>query len=211
MYATVPYSNETQYADLDHYIKIQVMPGTNGTLKLVFHYDTIHPIVEIESENITLIEFDLEALYQHYFLSSYEDMQQAQQFTGLKILSNVGLQINLEMPQPLDFWHRPRELWKIDQDGTVSSFTSFACADHTIKLTFEPGDPTISMLFHAEPDAITLTMWNLIPFIFIIGSVVMLVGMIIEAKHKNVKEFVVLLVGFLIVTTLIPIVPQLMA
>jgi uncharacterized membrane protein YjjP (DUF1212 family) len=54
-------------------------------------------------------------------------------------------------------------------------------------------------------------MWNLIPFIFIIGSVVMLVGMIIEAKHKNVKEFVVLLVGFLIVTTLIPIVPQLMA
>lgn len=80
-----------------------------------------------------------------------------------------------------------------------------------LTLNFEPGDPTLSMLFHSEPDAMTLTFWNLIPFIFIVGSVVMAIGMTITAKNKNFKEFAVLLVGFLIVTALIPIIPQLMA
>jgi len=210
-YATIPYSNETQYADMDHYIKVQVLPGTSGTLKLVIHYDTDYPIVEIDAENLTLTEFDLEAIYQHYCLSSYEDMQQASLFTGLKISSNTPLQINLEMPQALDFWHRPSELLKIGEDGGISSFSSWQCSGRTVTLNFEPGDPTLSMIFHAEPDAMTLTFWNLIPFIFIVGSVVMLIPTILAAKRRNFKEFAILLVGFLIVTALIPIIPQLMA
>jgi hypothetical protein len=210
-YATMPYSNETQYADFDHYIRVQVLPGTTGTLKLVIHYDTEYPIVEIDAENLTLTELDLEALYQHYCLSSYEDMQQTNHFTGLRISSNTLLQINLEMPQALDFWHRPSELLKIGEDGGISSFSSWQCTGRTVTLNFEPGDPTVSMLFHAIPDAMTLTFWNLIPFIFIVGSVAMLIPTILAAKRRNFKEFVILLVGFLIITALIPIVPQLMA
>lgn len=158
-----------------------------------------------------MIDFDLEEVYQHYCLSSYEDMQQTSQFAGLRISSNTPLQINLEMPQALDFWHRPRELLKIDQDGGISSFSSYQCVGRMLTLNFEPGDPTLSMLFHAQPDPITLGMWNLIPFIFIVGSVVMAIGMTITAKNKNFKEFAILLVGFLIMTALIPIIPQLMA
>jgi hypothetical protein len=210
-YATMPYSNETQYADFDHYIKVQVLPGTTGTLKLVIHYDTEYPVVEIDAENLTLTEFDLEALYQHYCLSSYEDMQQISHFTGLKISSNTLLQINLLMPQALDFWHRPSELLKIGEDGGISSFSSWQCTDRTVTLSFEPGDPTVSMIFHAQPDPTTLTMWGLIPFIFVAGSVAMLILMILAAKGGNFKEFAILLIGFLIVTSLIPIVPQLMA
>jgi hypothetical protein len=177
----------------------------------VIHYGTDYPIVEIDAENLTLTEFDLEALYQHYCLSSYEDAQQASHFTGLKISSNILLQINLEMPQALDFWHRPSELLKIGEDGGISSFSSWQCTDHMLTLHFEPGDPTISMLFHAQPDSMTLVMWGLIPFIFIVGSIILLIGMIMTVKGGNFKEFAVLLVGFLIVTALIPIVPQLMA
>jgi hypothetical protein len=44
-----------------------------------------------------------------------------------------------------------------------------------------------------------------------VGSIVMAIGMTITAKNKNFKEFAVLLVGFLIITALIPIIPQLMA
>ena len=210
-YATMPYSNETQYADLDHYIRVQVLPGTTGTLKLVIHYGTDYPIVEIDAENLTLTEFDLEAIYEHYCLSSYEDMQQTSHFTGLKISSNTLLQINLEMPQALDFWHRPSELLKIGEDGGISSFSSWQYSGRTVTLNFEPGDPTVSMLFHAIPDAMTLTFWNLIPFIFIVGSVVMLIPTILAAKRRNFKEFIILLIGFLIITALIPIIPQLMA
>jgi hypothetical protein len=210
-YATMPYSNETQYADMDHYIRVEVLPGTSGTLKLVIHYDSDYPIVEIETENLTLTEFDLEAVYQHYCLSSYKDMQQASLFTGLKISSNTPLKINLEMPQALDFWHRPSELLKIGEDGGISSFSSWQCTGRTVTLNFEPGDPTVSMLFHAMPDAMTLTMWGLIPFVFVVGSIVMAIEMTISAKNKNFKEFAILLVGFLIVTALIPIVPQIMA
>jgi hypothetical protein len=210
-YAAMPYSNETQYADFDHYIRVQVLPGTSGTLKLVIHYDTDYPIFEIDAENLTLTEFDLEAVYQHYCLSSYEDMQQVSLFTGLKISSSTPLQINLEMPQALDFWHRPAELLKIGEDGGISSFSSWQCTGRNLTLNFEPGDPTISMLFHSQPDSMTLVMWNLIPFIFIVGSIVLLIGMIMTARGGNFKEFAVLLVGFLIVTALIPIVPQLMA
>jgi len=210
-YATMPYSNETQYADMDHYIRVEVLPGTSGTLKLVIHYDTDYPIVEIDAENLTLTEFDLEALYQHYCLSSYEDMQQASLFTGLKISSNTPLQINLEMPQALDFWHRPSELLKIGEDGTMTSFSDYQCVGNILTLNFSPGDPTLSMIFHAEPDAMTLTFWNLIPFIFVVGSVIMCIAMILAAKGGNFKEFAILLIGFLIVTSLIPIVPQMMA
>jgi hypothetical protein len=80
-----------------------------------------------------------------------------------------------------------------------------------LTLNFTAGDPTVSMLFHSQPDPTTLMMWGLFPFIFIVGSIVLLIGMIMTAKGGNFKEFAVLLIGFLIVTSLIPIVPQLMA
>jgi hypothetical protein len=54
-------------------------------------------------------------------------------------------------------------------------------------------------------------MWNLIPFVFVVGSVAMFVPMILAAKRRNFKEFVILLIGFLIITALIPIIPQIMA
>lgn len=209
---TVYYSNWSKtYVDFDGLIEAKALEGTTGQVSLIFHYDTDYPIVEIDAENLTLIEFDLEAVYQHYCLSSYEDMQQTSHFTGLRISSNTLLQINLEMPQALDFWHRPTELLKIGEDGGISSFSSWQCAGRMLTLNFTPGDPTVSMLFHSQPDSTTLIMWGLFPFIFIVGSIVLLIGMIMTVKGGNFKEFAVLLVGFLIVTALIPIVPQLMA
>jgi hypothetical protein len=209
---TAYYSNWSKtYVDFDGLIEVQVLEGTTGQISLLFHYDTDYPIVEIDAENLTLIEFDLEAVYQHYCLSSYEDMQQTSYFTGLRISSNTLLQINLEMPWTLDFWHRPTELIKIDQDGGISSFSSWQYSGRMLTLNFEPGDPTISMIFHAEPDAMTFTFWNLIPFIFVVGSIILLIGMIMTVKGGNFKEFAVLLAGFLIVTALIPIVPQIVA
>lgn len=209
---TVYYSNWSKtYVDLDRLIEVKALEGTTGSISIIFHYDTDYPIVEIDAENITLIEFELEAVYQHYCLSSYEDMQQASLFTGLQISSSTSLQINLEMPWTLDFWHRPTELIKIDQDGGISSFSSWQYSGRMLTLNFEPGDPTISMIFHAEPDAMTFTFWNLIPFIFVVGSIILLIGMIMTVKRGNFKEVAILLVGFLIVTALIPIVPQIVA
>lgn len=123
---TAYYSNWSKsYVDFDRLIEVKALEGTTGQISASFHYDTDYPIVEIDAENLTLIEFDLEAVYQHYCLSSYEDMQQTSQFTGLRVSSNTLLQINLEMPQALDFWHRPTEILKIGQDGGISSFTSW--------------------------------------------------------------------------------------
>jgi hypothetical protein len=209
-YATLPYSNETQYADLDHYIRIQVVPGTNGTLKMVLHYGTTYPIIEIDAENITLVEFDLETLYQHYCLTSYKTMQQSGLFTGLKIATNTDMQINLEMPDALDFWHRPTELLKIT-DSTVTSFNNYQCIGNNLTLNFSPGDPTISMLFHAEPDQMTLVFWNLIPFIFVMGSLTLFTGSVLEIKKRNFKEFIFLAIFAIVLVLLIPIIPAIMA
>jgi hypothetical protein len=210
MQATIPYNNESTngyYVDGDKLMYAEPVFNKTGKIGIVFHYGTNYPIVEINSENISKICFDLTNVYLKYYMASYSNMIGMSQFTGIKIDSNVPLRLELGMPQPSDLWKKPIKIYKMNPgSGIIEEFTSWYYSDFVVYLDFEPGDPTLSLIFPA-PNNITLTMFNLLPFIFIVGSVVFLAGAILEARHKSMKEFVLLIVLALFMVLLIPIVP----
>jgi hypothetical protein len=201
-YASMPYSNMTQYIDMDHLIRVQVLLGTNATLKLMIHYGTNYPVVEIESENVTSIEFNLVELYQHYALSSYAGMQQKSLFTGICVSTNVALQINLTMPWNLDSWHKPSAIHKITDDGNMSSFATYECVGDSLILNFEPGDPTISILFPSAPPSSVLLMLQVVfPIIALVGF-----GLVfLKKRPENIEEITEYAVAFIIIGVIIPI------
>ena len=140
-YATVPYCNWTEtYVDYDELLYIEVLPDKIGNIMIVINYETYYPIIEIESSNIAVLRFNLTELYEHYCKESYLEKVERTQFTGFKVDSNVPIVFEFGMPEP-------KELWKITPEGTMTQLTDWSYENSTVLLSFESGDPTISMIF----------------------------------------------------------------
>jgi hypothetical protein len=139
--ATLSYSNWTKtYIDYDQLLNVEVLEGKIGKITIIIHYDTFYPIIEIESSNIAVLRFDLTELYEHYYKESYLEKVERTQFTGFKVDSNVPIVFEFGMP-------KPKELWKITPEGTMTKLTDWSYENSTVMLNFKPGDPTISMIF----------------------------------------------------------------
>jgi len=139
--ATMPYCNWTKtYIDFDQLLEIEVLEGKTGTITIIIHYETYYPIIEIESSNIAVLRFNLAELYEHYYKESYLEKVERTQFSGFKVDSNVPIVFEFGMPEP-------KELWKITPEGTMTQLTDWSYENSTVLLSFEPGDPTISMIF----------------------------------------------------------------
>ena len=141
-YAEIPYSNWTEnyYVDYDRLIYAEPAYGKTEHIKLIIHYDTYYPIIEIESSNTAMVRFNLTELYKHYYFESYLEKVERTQFTGFRLDSNVPIVFEFGMP-------KPRELWKITPEGTMTQLTDWNYENNTVLLSFELGDPTISMIF----------------------------------------------------------------
>ena len=140
-YATLPHCNWTEtYVDRDQLLYIEVLEGQTGKITIVIHYETYYPIIEVESSNIAVVRFNLTELYEHYCKESYLEKVERTQFTGFKLDSNVSIIFKFGMPEP-------KELWKITPEGTMTQLTDWSYENSTVLLSFEPGDPTFSMIF----------------------------------------------------------------
>jgi hypothetical protein len=139
--ATLGYLGWTKtYIDYDRLLEVEVLPNATGVITLIFYYDTNYPIIEIESSNIAVLRFNLTELYEHYCKESYLEKVERTQFTGFKVDSNVSIVFEFGMPEP-------KELWKITPEGTMTQLTDWSYENSTVLLSFETGDPTISMIF----------------------------------------------------------------
>jgi len=87
-----------------------------------------------------VLRFNLTELYEHYCKESYLEKVERTQFTGFKVDSNVPIVFEFGMPEP-------KELWKITPEGTMTQLTDWSYENSTVLLSFESGDPTISMIF----------------------------------------------------------------
>jgi hypothetical protein len=202
---TIYYGN--QYIDSESLIEVSSQT-TTGTIKLTMHYNTNYPIIEIESQNVSKIHFDLAELYLKYCSVSYENMLRTTQFTGLKIDSNIEITVEIEMPSPSDFWKYPQKIWKMLPNGTNEiPFSDWSYTNHLVTLTLEPGDPTLSMLFPSPVNTSILVMFQVVlPIIALVGFAMVF----IKERPKNIEDFVIYTVAFLLIGVVMPIAINLM-
>ena len=147
MYETITCSATTRYfswrkdyIDFDELMEVETLVNKTGEITVIIHYATFYPIIEITSENIAVLRMNLTQIYEHYCKELYLEKVERTHFTGFKLDSNVPIVFEFGMPEP-------KELWKITSEGAMTQLTDWSYENSTVLLSFEPGDPTISMIF----------------------------------------------------------------
>lgn len=145
-YGRIPYASnytDAYYLDPKELIYCQPYADRNATIKIVMHYRTFYPVIEIYTTGIEQISFNATRLYEEYGNESLTRNIGLTDFLGLKIDSDGYLTLILNVP------HKPSELWK-RTPGTSSGRKMSGWKFYNQTLTvYNAGDPTITALFAA--------------------------------------------------------------
>lgn len=155
-YATIPWSNLTEYYYIDgnHIIYCEPIFNKTAKIKIVVHSNTYYPIVELHVENVAYIKFDIEKLYEVYFKENLDSKIERTSFLGFLVETNQPLVVEVT-----GLKSKPNEIWKKMPSGEEYRFEDWDWpAQGVLILNFMPGDPTVSLIWSSPID----TMNNLI-------------------------------------------------
>ena len=155
-YATIPWSNLTEnfYVDSNRIIYCEPVFNETAKIKIVVHYNTYYPIVELHAENVAYIRFDIERLYEVYCKENLDTKIERTSFLGFLVETNQPLVVEVT-----GLRSKPNEIWKRMPSGEEYRFEDWDWpAQGVLILNFMPGDPTVSLIWGSPID----TMNNLI-------------------------------------------------
>jgi hypothetical protein len=175
---TLTILNATQnvYRTWDNLLEVYPIYGTKATLTLTVHYNSTHPVIEIEAENIAMIKWNFTDIYHKVGCVYFDRVPTLTKFYGLRIESNSSLILDFELPA------KPGELWKLlpQQELPGTKLTDWKWRDGRVLLLFEPGDPTVSILLQT---AMQQTQDVVFQFMMIMVTLVMVL-----AAFKFIKD-----------------------
>jgi len=176
---TLTILNATQnvYRTWDNLLEVYPIYGTKATLTLTVHYNSTHPIIEIEAENIAMIKWNFTDIYHKLGCVYFNRVPILTKFYGLRIESNSSLILDFGLPS------KPGELWKLlpGQELPGTMLTNWKWQDGRVLLAFEPGDPTVSILLQT---AMQQTQDVVLQFMMIIVTLVMVLAVFKFIRDK---------------------------
>jgi hypothetical protein len=175
-YAEIPYSNLTSnyYVDSERLMYAEPLFNKTGKVKIVLHYNTMQPVIEIETENIGFIKVDVEEFYRVYAKENVMEKVETASFFGFRVDADTALTLEL------GGFEKPRELWKqvLKPNATGSSefvkFENWQWLDGKIIASFTPGDPAVSVVWGTPLQTLQDLMLQLAVAIIAVAAVVTL-------------------------------------
>lgn len=149
-YATIPWSNLTEnfYVDSNRLIYCEPVFNKTAKIKIIIHYNTYYPTVDIYAENVAYIKFDIEKLYQVYCKEDLNSKIERTSFLGFLVETNQPLVIEIR-----GLKSKPSEIWKKIPSGEEYRLEDWDWpAQGVLILNFMPGDPTVSLIWGSPID-----------------------------------------------------------